>query len=87
MYGVNPMLEVKIQVKGHINKDWSSRFGCLAVSHEKDGNTTFSGLLRDQSELRGVLSSLSDLGLDLIFVNTTSENTKPCLEKEVIYNK
>ena len=68
------MLEVEIQVKGYINKDWSSGFGCLSITHEKDGNTTVSGPIRDQSELRGVLSSLADLGLDLISVNTEFES-------------
>ena len=68
------MLEVEIQVKGHVNKDWSNKFGCLAVRHKEEGNTTFSGLIRDQSELRGVLSALADLGLDLISVNTESES-------------
>jgi len=68
------MLEVEIQVKGHVNKDWSNRFGCLAVTHEKDGTTIFSGPIRDQSELRGVLSALANLGLDLISVNTESES-------------
>ena len=69
------MLQVEIQVKGYINKDWSNWFGGLAVKHKKDGNTTFSGTVRDQPELRGVLSSLSNLGLDLISVETKSENT------------
>ena len=64
------MLEVKIQVKGHINKDWSNQFGGLVIKHKEDGNTTVNGLVRDQPELRGVLSSLADLGLDLISVNT-----------------
>ena len=69
------MLEVEIQVKGHINTDWSNRFFSLAVTRQEDGNTTFSGPMRDQPELRGVLSLLGNLGLDLISVNTKSKST------------
>jgi hypothetical protein len=64
------MLEVEIRVRGHINKDWSNRFGGLAIAHMKDGDTVISGPVRDQSELRGLLSSLADLGLELISVTT-----------------
>ena len=69
------MLEVEIRVMGHINKDWSNRFSGLAVTHKNDGNTTLSGSVRDQPELRGLLSSMADLGLDLISVNTKSGST------------
>jgi hypothetical protein len=64
------MLEIEIRVRGHINKDWSNRFGGLAIAHMKDSDTVFSGPVRDQSELRGLLSSLADLGLELISVTT-----------------
>ena len=70
MDGVNHMLEVEIKVRGHINKDWSNRFGGLVIKHKIDGNTTLSGSVQDQPELRGVLSLLADLGLDLISVET-----------------
>ena len=76
------MLEVEIQVRGHINKDWSNSFGYLAVTHGNDGNTTFSGSIRDQSALRGVLSFLADLGLDLISVDTKYEITSGISRKE-----
>ena len=69
------MLEVEIHVKGHINQDWSNRFGGLNVKHNKYGDTTLTGPVRDQPELRGVLSSLADLGLDLISIATRTEST------------
>ena len=73
------MLEVEIRVQGYINKDWSNRFGGLTVKHNKDGDTTLTGPVRDQPELRGLLSSLADLGLDLISVNTKNEGNKNIL--------
>jgi hypothetical protein len=36
------------------------------------GETRLSGPVRDQAELRGILSRLADLGLELISVNTIS---------------
>jgi hypothetical protein len=79
------MLEVEIQVKGHINEDWSMRFGGLAVTHKTDGNTTLYGPIRDQPELRGVLCLLADLGLDLISVKTKSRSTTGMSLEEVVY--
>ena len=75
------MLEVEIQVREHINKDWSNRFGDLSVTHKQDGNTTLSGFVRDQPELRSVLSSLADLGLDLISVKTKTKSNASILHE------
>ncbi|HEY95742.1 MAG TPA: hypothetical protein G4O15_12485 [Dehalococcoidia bacterium] len=75
------MLEVEIRVMGHVNRDWSNMFGDLAITHKMDGSTTLSGSVRDQSELRGVLSALADLGLDLISVNTKTKSNANILHE------
>jgi len=66
------MQHVEIQVKGHLDRDWSDRLGGLDITHTLDGNTMLSGSLRDQAELQGILSYLANLSLELISVNTLS---------------
>ena len=66
------MLQVEIRLKGHIDRDWANRLFSLQITHNADGNTVLSGLLRDQAELQGILSRLASLGIELISVNTLS---------------
>ena len=76
------MRRVEIRVKGHVDRDWSDWFGGFRVTHTTEGKTILAGHIRDQAELRGILSRLADLGLELISVNTLSESYLP--EKPVI---
>lgn len=76
------MLAVEIRVRGQINADWSKRFSDLAIVHASDGDTVLSGPVRDQSELRGILSSLADLGLELVSV--TTEPASAPLDEDVM---
>jgi hypothetical protein len=66
------MQQVEIRVKEHLDKTWANRLYGLQVIHTSDGNTVLSGQLRDQAALRGILSRLTDLGLEIISVNTLS---------------
>jgi len=63
------MQKVEIRVKGQVDKDWSNWFGSLQIKHTAHGFTLLRGPVRDQAELRGILSRLADLGLELISVN------------------
>jgi hypothetical protein len=64
------MVQVEILVKGQVDKHWSDWFGGLQIKHTAHGGTLLRGPVRDQAELRGILSRLADLGLELISVNT-----------------
>jgi hypothetical protein len=66
------MQQVEIRIKGQLDKTWVNRLYGLQVTHTSDGNTVLSGPVRDQAELRGILSRLADLGLELISVTTLS---------------
>jgi hypothetical protein len=66
------MQQVEIRIKGQLDKTWVNRLYALQITHTANGNTVLSGPLRDQAELRGMLSRLADLGLELISVNTLS---------------
>jgi hypothetical protein len=74
--GRAPMQEVEIRVRGQINKNWSDYFGELAVFHTLRGETVLTGPVADQAELRGILTRLADLGLELISVSTTHPTEK-----------
>lgn len=56
-----------IQVGGHLDPHWAASFG-LAITHEPDGTTTFSGAVADQAELHGILARIRDLGVPLVAV-------------------
>ena len=62
---------MEIVVKGQIDQKWSEWFDGFEIIHAK-GQSILKGPVRDQSELRGILFHLADLGLDLISVNTLS---------------
>lgn len=63
----------QIQIQGVLPSNWSGRLGGLAIETEHFDDdrlpvTTLSGKLIDQAALQGVLSSLYDLRLPLLFV-------------------
>ena len=65
------MQQVEIRVRGQIDRDWSDWFGGLAIAHTVQGETVLAGSIRDQAELRGMLFRLTDLGLDLVSLDTS----------------
>lgn len=68
------MQQVEIRIKGEIDKGWSHWFGGFNITHNPQGESILVGLVRDQAQLRGILSKLADLGLELISVNTKLES-------------
>jgi hypothetical protein len=65
------MERIEIRVKGQLDQNWSDWFGGLAIAHTMQGETVLAGPIRDQAELRGVLFRLTDLGLELVSLNTS----------------
>ncbi|MFC1947476.1 hypothetical protein ACFLXY_06110 [Chloroflexota bacterium] len=70
------MIQVEIVIKGYLDRGWSDWFGGFGITHA-GGDSVLKGPVRDQSELRGILSHLADLGLELISVNTSSGSRVP----------
>ena len=70
------MQQVEIRVKGQIDRCWSDWFGGLSIAHSPQGETMLVGSIRDQAELRGVLFRLTDLGLELVSINTSTRYLK-----------
>ncbi|MGD1118428.1 MAG: hypothetical protein ABR886_02965 [Dehalococcoidales bacterium] len=77
------MQQVEIRVRGQINRDWSTWFGGLTITHTPQGETILNGSVRDQAELRGLLSRLADLGLELISVNTSPGDINSHVEEVI----
>jgi len=71
------MRRMDIVVKGQIDQNWSDWFDSFEITHTTAGETRLTGTIRDQAELRGILSRLADLGLELISVNTLSARYEP----------
>jgi hypothetical protein len=61
----------ELRLRGHLDERWSSWFDGFTVVHEGDGSTTLRGVVRDQSELHGLLARVRDLGTALISVTPT----------------
>jgi hypothetical protein len=68
------MQQVEIRIKGHIDRDWADWLAGLKITHNADGSTVLKGPVRDQAALYGLLSQLSNLGLQLVSVSSERVN-------------
>jgi hypothetical protein len=64
----------EIIIRGYIGDSW---FDELNVTRQADSMTTLRGRLIDQAALQGVLRRISDLGMELISVNSIPETDEP----------
>lgn len=65
-----------IRVKGHLDAFWQAWFD-LSITHESDGTTSLSGLIRDQAALYGILFKMRDLGLTLLSLDASAPIQPP----------
>ena len=60
----------RIKISGHLDEHWISWFGPLEITTERDRNgrlvTVLTGPVNDSSELRGLLTKIWDLNMELI---------------------
>jgi hypothetical protein len=59
----------QIRVKDHVGAEWSEWFAPLTIINESNGEATFTGPVRDQSELHGLIDKIFNLNLTLLTVN------------------
>jgi hypothetical protein len=59
----------KIRIKGHVGKQWATRFKGMTITLTDDGETHLTGNLTDQAALHGLLRTVRDAGLELLAVN------------------
>jgi len=62
-------------IGGHLDQRWSTWFDGFTLTRHDDGTTTLRGVVRDQSELHGLLNRVRDLGTTLISVTSLATST------------
>ena len=60
-----PEREYRLTVEGELSDRMRSAFEGMTLTRER-GNTVFTGPVRDQAELQGLLQRVSELGLTLL---------------------
>ncbi len=63
----------EIRVRGKIDLNWQDWFDRLAVS-QMGQETVLCGPVEDQAELYGILTTMRDLGLELVSVQQAKDN-------------
>ena len=66
--GPDAATSYELRIGGHLDQHWSTWFDGFTLTHEDDGTSTLRGVVRDQSELHGLLNRVRDLGTTLISV-------------------
>jgi hypothetical protein len=59
--------KTEIKIQGHLDKKWKNWFTGMELRYEGD-NTIISGIIKDESEMHGILNKIRDLNLVLISV-------------------
>lgn len=64
----------QIRVQGTIDQRWTNWFAGMTIATDgRTSVTTLTGYVADQAALRGILTKLWDLNLDLISVHRISK--------------
>ena len=59
----------RIEVRGHLDLNWTDWFDGITLTHHSAGNTVMTGYFVDQAALFGLLNKVRDLGLQLVSAN------------------
>ena len=70
------MEQVEIRIKGEIDHRWSEWLGSLDIAYDGQGRTILTGSLRDQSSLLGLLNKLSEMGLEILSVDSAKRDPR-----------
>lgn len=65
----------EIRVKGLLDQTWSDWFAPLRIVNEPNGESSLTGAVRDQAELRGLIDKVFDLNMTLLAVHCLRETT------------
>jgi hypothetical protein len=66
--GPDAAASYELRIGDHLDEYWGTWFDGFTLTHEDDGTSTLRGVVRDQSELHGLLARVRDLGATLISV-------------------
>lgn len=70
-----PKRMYEIRVEGLLGDSWMNWFQGLTIRHLEGNQTLLTGML-DQALLRGILTKISDLGLNLVSVKPLDQDHK-----------
>ena len=59
----------EIRIKGLLDQTWSDWFSPLSIVNEPNGESTLTGVVRDQAELHSLIDKVFNLNLALLAVN------------------
>lgn len=60
--------DYRIQIKGHLDPNWTDWLGDMTLTQRPDGTTILTGPVADQPALHGLLGRINSLGLTLLLV-------------------
>ena len=69
-------LTYEFRVKGVLDQKWSDWFGNFTIKPQPDGETRLTGQITDQAALRGILSQILNLNIELISVTKMKDKHK-----------
>lgn len=62
------MIKVTIRIKGLLDTCWADWFNGLEILSTEKGETIIQGIVSDSAALHGMLSTLSNLGIEPLLV-------------------
>ncbi len=65
-------LVYEIIISEELNTSWEEWFEGMTIT-QINGKTSLKGLIRDQSDLHGIIRKIQNLGLTIISINPVSE--------------
>jgi hypothetical protein len=65
----------RIRVKGILDGKWADWFDGLTIAPQANGETLLAGPVADQAALHGLLAKVRDLGLPLLSVRETADDS------------
>lgn len=63
-----PPMIYQFRIREELDNELTAWFRPLSIAHERSGETTLTGPVRDQAELHGLLIKIRDLNLTLLSV-------------------
>ena len=69
----DPRTVYQIKIQGRLDESWSGWFSGMSITWGDD-TTALTGVVADQSALRGILTRLWDLNFSLISVNRVEDS-------------
>ncbi len=71
-----PVLMVRIKVRGHLKEWFGDYLGGLSLKYNEDGSCTLTGKLQDSAAFYGLILTLRDSGVELLSLEAKKRSGK-----------